>query len=473
MEVNMKKLALIGGGSVRTYYFVESLIKFYEKLGIGRLSIMDNDPERLRYFGGLALYLIKKAESSLKVELTDSLTDAVTDADYVVTTLRVGLEAARCKDERIALNLGLIGQETTGAGGFSYAIRTIPTILEYMRIIKEKAKPEVTVFNFTNPSGLVTQAIYDAGYDNVIGICDNATGIKIDVSEALKINACDIVVKVYGLNHLSWANSVEIGGVDILPKLMKNEGFIQSFHQFHYFDRDLIRSLGEIPNGYLYYYYHRERALRNLLAAPQSRGESICQINDEMMRELRKHDIEKEPEKCLEIYREYMHRREGSYMSIELGGVHQMYEPVDVASLGIAELLGRGTYHEVYEGYAGVVFNYIESVNNNKGIDLAISVPNRGAIPGMADEDVVEITCTIDKHGATPMKFGKIKPDNLLLMQTIKRYEKLTVEAVRERSYDKAVEALMIHPLISDYSLAKQLVQEYMKVNEPYIGRWQ
>lgn len=465
----MKKLALIGGGSVRTYYFVESLIKFHEKLGIDRLYIMDNEEERLTYFGGIAVYAIQKAESKLQVVLTDSVEEAVTDADYVVTTLRVGLEEARCKDERIALNLGVIGQETTGAGGFSYAMRTIPKILKYMEVIRRKAKPDVTVFNFTNPSGLVTQAIYDAGYDNVIGICDNATGIKMDISEALKVNASDLLVKVYGLNHLSWANSVEVGGVNILPKLIENDEFIQNFHQFLYFDRDLIRYLKEIPNGYLYYYYHRERALKNLLEAPLSRGETIYKINQQMMQELREHDINTEPEICLKIYQEYMKRREGSYMSIELGDSKILTHPIDTKNIGISELTGKVPYNEIYEGYAGVVFNYIDSVNHNKGIDLAISVPNRGAIPGMKDSDIVEVTCRIDKYGATPMKFDSINPTNLLLMQTIKRYEKLTVEAVREGNREKAIEALTIHPLVGDYTLAKQLIEEYQKVNKPFL----
>lgn len=467
----MKKLALIGGGSVRTFYFVESLVKFHEELGIGSLSIMDNDPEKLNIFGGIGAYIVKKSGSKLEVTLTEDFTEAVTGADYVVTTLRVGQDEARCRDERIALNMGLIGQETTGAGGFSYAVRTIPTILEYMRIIKEKSN-NATVFNFTNPSGLVTQAIVDAGYDNVIGICDNATGIKIDLSNALKINASEMVVGVYGLNHLSWANSVDIGGVDVLPRLMANEDFIRGFHQFDYFDRDLIRHLGEIPNGYLYYYYHRERALKNLLEAPMSRGESIKAINDKMMAELRKIDIDKEPERAIEVYRHFMHEREGSYMSIELGSGHQHFAPPDADKLGIRELLGNRPFNEVYEGYAGVVFNYIDSVNHNKGIDLAVSVANRGAIEGLADDDVVEVTCIIDKDGAHPMTFKNLPESNMLLVHTIKRYEKLTVEAVKHKSRELAVEALTIHPLVGSYSLAKELVDQYSEANKPYIGEW-
>lgn len=469
-----RKLALIGGGSVRTYYFIESLMKFYRDMDIGEVAVMDNDGEKLAYFGGIARYLAEREKSGLKVTLTEDAAQALRDADFVVTTLRVGQDKARTVDERTALELGVIGQETTGAGGFSYACRSIPVMLDYMRLIRETAKPDAPVFNFTNPSGLVTQAIYDAGYDNVIGICDNATGIKIDVASALQVNASDLMVKVYGLNHLSWANRVEVGGVDILPALMANESFLRSFHQFVYFDRDLIRRLGVIPNGYLYYFYHRERALRNLLAAPESRGEFICRNNEEMMEALRRHDIRTEPQTCLDIYRDYMHRREGSYMQIELGGEDIAVPPIDVDALGIRELTGRKSVTEVYEGYAGVMFNYIDSVKNNRGIDLAVSVPNRGAIPGMADDDVVEVTCTIDRRGAVPMRFAEseIAPSNLALMKTVKRYEKLTVEAVREKSRAAAVEALTIHPLVQDYDLAVKLVERYCALNEPWCGRW-
>lgn len=469
-----KKLTLIGGGSVRTYYFIESLMKFYREMDIAEVAVMDTDGEKLAYFGGIAKYLAESAQSGLIVTLTEDPVAAVKDADYVVTTVRVGQDWARTQDERIALNMGLIGQETTGPGGFSYAIRTIPTMLSYMALIRAHAKPGAPVFNFTNPSGLVTQALYDAGYDNVIGICDNATGIKIDLAKALQVNASDLMVKVYGLNHLSWANRVEISGVDILPRLMGNDHFVQDFQPFHYFDRNLIRRLGMIPNGYLYYFYHREKALKNLLAAKESRGEFILRNNEAMMAALRGHDITSEPQTCLEIYREYMHRREGSYMQLEMGGAESDAHGVDADKLGIRALAGNKPVTEVYEGYAGVVFNYIDSVKQDRKIDLAVSVPNRGAIPGMADEDVVEITCAVGKDGAVPMTFREeeIDPSCLALMKTVKRYEKLTVEAVRENSRAAAVEALTIHPLVQDYGLARQLVEQYCRLNEPWIGAW-
>ena len=469
-----KKLALIGGGSVRTYYFIESLLKFYREMEIGEVAVMDTDAEKLAYFGGIARYIVERTGESLCVTLSTDAKTALSDADYVVTTVRVGGDAMRTRDERIALSHGVIGQETTGAGGFSYAIRTIPVMLDYILMIREYAKPDATVFNFTNPSGLVTQALYDAGYDNVIGICDNATGIKTDVANALGVNASEVLVKVYGLNHLSWANRIEIGGVDILPKLLENDAFVQNFHQFLYFDRDLIRQLRCIPNGYLYYFYHRERALKNLLSARETRGEFILRNNTAMMEALRRHSIETEPETCLSIYRDFMHRRESSYMSIELGGEALHPERIDPKTLGVDALLGQKPVTEIYEGYAGVVFNYIDSRKEDKNLDIAISVPNRGAVLGMADDDVLEITCRIGKDGAKPMEFSaeEIDETNLALMKTIKRYEKLTVEAVRTRSKAAAREALMQHPLVGDYTLAKALVDEYAALNAPWIGEW-
>ena len=469
-----KKLALIGGGSVRTYYFIESLLKFYRDMEIHEVAVMDTDAEKLAYFGGIARYLALREGSDLCVSLTTDAVTALKDADYIVTTVRTGGDAMRTRDERIALSKGLIGQETTGAGGFSYAIRTIPVMIDYMRLIRTVTKPGALVFNFTNPSGLVTQALYDAGFDNVIGICDNATGIKMDLAKALRINASDLLVKVYGLNHLSWANRVEIGGVDILPRLFEKDSFVQNFHQFLYFDRDLIRKLRCIPNGYLYYFYHRERALQNLLSAKETRGEFILRNNTEMMEELRKYSIDLEPETCLAVYRDYMHRRESSYMSIELGGETLHPEGIDPKSLGIDALLGQKPVTEIYEGYAGVVFNYIDSQKNDKRIDLAVSVPNQGAVLGMEDDDVLEITCLIGRDGAKPMPFARQEIDetNLALMKTIKRYERLTTEAVRTHSKAAAREALMQHPLVGDYSLAKALVEEYTVLNEPWIGEW-
>ncbi|MEG1275894.1 MAG: glycoside hydrolase, partial [Ruthenibacterium sp.] len=353
------KMALIGGGGVRTVFFCQSLAKYADRLGITELRLMDNDAEKLNMFGRLAQFAVSQS-SNLKITLTESIEEAVSAVDYVVTALRVGGDAGRVKDERVALSLGVLGQETTGAGGFSYAMRTIPVLKEYMRIINEKSN-HATVFNFTNPAGLVTQALHLAGYHNTIGICDNATGTKMNLAQALNVDARDLFVRVYGLNHLTWADSITVRGAEIFPQLMANEQFIQNYHDFLYYDRDLVRKLNALPNGYLYYYYHRERALANILAAKQTRGESILALNREMVKKLCAVDIEKNPQRALDIYLATMDARNATYMATELGGKAAVKIPLDIESLGIDALKGAKGQMEVLEGYAGVALNYIEA----------------------------------------------------------------------------------------------------------------
>lgn len=464
------KIALIGGGGVRTVFFCQSLAKYAARVGIDELCLMDIDHEKLHIFGNLAKYAVRETDS-LKVELTESFEEAVTGADYVVTAIRVGYDEGRIKDERTALGLGVIGQETTGAGGFSYALRTIPVMKEYMRIIREKSN-HATVFNFTNPSGLVTQALYEAGYDNTVGICDNATGTKINLAEALQVDARELFVRMYGLNHLTWADSVTLGGVEILPELMKKEDFIQNYHDFLYYDRDLIRNMQALPNGYLYYYYHREKALHNILHADKTRGETIFALNQEMLKLMRGIEIEKEPEKAYKLYNEVMDARNKAYMSVELGGVQVPKVPLDVRSLGIPRLGQKKGKIEVLEGYAGVALNYIEAKVNDHRTDLAINVPNNGAIDFLEDDDIVEITCNVDKDGAHPVKIGHVPEDRRLLIQQVKLYEKRTVQAVKEKSLELGTMALMAHPLVSSYSLAKQLMQEYKAVHAEFLSEW-
>lgn len=465
------KMALIGAGSVRTVYFVESVVKYASRLGIDRLVLMDDNEEKLEIFGSLAMHTAAEAGCSVKLELATNFIEAVTDADFVVMTIRVGMDEARVLDERIALSHGVIGQETTGAGGFAYALRTIPVIVEYSRLIRKYSK-NAMIFNFSNPSGLVTQAVISDGYERIAGICDNATGMQINLAEALNVDTSDLFVRVYGLNHLSWADKVEVRGVDILERLMANDHFIANFKEFAYFDRDLVRMLKSIPNGYLYYFYHREKALKNMLSSNKSRGETIKEINDRMMEELRKVDIKRNPRTAFEIFRCFMHEREGSYMSMELGGQKNVLLPLDTGQLGIGGLADSSAGRQVYEGYAGVAFNCIEALNSGIPANIAVNVPNRGAIAGLRDDDVVEITCRIDREGPHPVSIEEIPEDNMLLIKQVKRYERLTVEAVRYKSSELAVEALMVHPLVNSYSLAKELFRDYRKAHEKYLEGW-
>lgn len=463
------KLALIGG-SVRTFYFMESLLKFCGRLGITSLSVMDNDPVKLEIFGGLCCVYgegkRQPAGCAAYGQHPGGCPGRPLRGDHHPGGKR--RHALPGRKDRSFPRPDWPGNHRSG--GYSYACRSIPAMLDICRAIREYAAPDCITFNFTNPSGLVTQAMHDAGYE-VIGICDNATGIKMDLARALQIGAGDLYVRVYGLNHLSWADRAEVGGRDILPLLLRNEQFVQNFHQFAYFDRDLIRTLGKIPNGYLYYFYHREKALAHMLSAKETRGESIHRINEQMMAELTAMDIRTQPEEMLDVYHRAMQRREGSYMQMETGGFDG-HTAINVHALGIPGLESLHSTQQVYEGYAGVAFNYIESAVTGHPIDLALCVPNNGAMDGMARDDVVEVTCMVGSDGAKPVKIGTIPEDEYLLIRTIKRYEKLTAAAVREKSLELGTLALMQHPLVGSYSLARELAREYARINEPYTGAW-
>lgn len=465
------KLALLGGGGVRSVFFAQSIAKYAARLNITELALMDCDEEKLSLFGTLSQYAVSGI-STLKVTLTTSVEEAVTGADYVVTAIRVGGDHSRTVDERVALNMGVLGQETTGAGGFSYAMRTIPVLLDYMKIIREKSN-NATVFHFTNPAGLVTQALHDAGYANTIGICDNATGCKIEMSKALGIDSGDLRMRVYGLNHLTWADSVEYRGVEILDTLLANEDFVEHYHDFQYYDRDLIRHIHAIPNGYLYYYYHRERALGNILSAVQTRGESVERLNNHLLETLRRIDVVKHPQEGLDAYLRFMRERDNTYMTTELKTSTRPEGALfSAAELGIPDAPQKKAGLELLEGYAGVALNYIESKQKNLGIDLAINVLNQGAIPFLRDDDVIEVTTLVDSTGAHPVKLGRIPEENELLIRQVKTYERYASAAIREKDLEKAAYALMNHPLVGSWSQAKELVRRYKLFHEQFLTEW-
>lgn len=449
------KIGVIGGAGVRTVIFINGLLKRYKKLNIDEVVLYDVNHEKLDVIGKLCRHVVNREGKDLKVREVYDAVDAIRGMDYIVTTLRVGGDHSRVVDEAVALKNGVIGQETTGVGGFSMAVRTIPVLLEYCDLI-EKHAPEAWIFNFTNPSGLVTQALHAAGHHRVIGICDAPSSMKYRMAEKLGVTEEDLYVEFFGLNHLSWIRSMQVRGEEIMPKLIADDDFMSSIQELEIFDRDIALKTGLIPNEYLYYYYHRERALSNINKSDMTRGQTIEQVNIKMMEELRAMDIDADPETALQTFLYYMQLRENSYMSIESGSANRPM--LERGSLPVPEGMG----------YAGVMLDCIEGMQSEEGRTLVLSVLNQGCIPFLSDEDVVEVTCKVSKNGIEPVKQQSIPEMCELYIRLIKRYERLTVEAVREHSEDKAVEALMLHPLVNSYSLAKKLIADY---NEAYGER--
>ena len=453
------KIGVIGGAGVRTVIFINGLLKRYKQLSIDEVVLWDTDTEKLGIIGKLCRHVVDREGESLKVREAKEAADAIRGMDYIVTTLRVGGDHSRVVDEGIALKDGVIGQETTGVGGFSMAVRTIPVLLDYCALIAKLA-PDAWIFNFTNPSGLVTQALHTAGCHRVIGICDAPSSMKYRMAHILGVPEEDLYVEFFGLNHLSWIRSVRSGGREIMPELIADDGFLASVQELAIFDPDVIRMTGMLPNEYLYYYYHREKALENILKSDMTRGQTIEKVNIEMMKELRAMDIGADPEGALQIFLWYMQLRENSYMSIESGSANRPL--IEKGKLPVPEGMG----------YAGVMLDCIEGMQSEEGRTLVLSVQNGDCLPFLAPDDVVEVTCRVSKNGIEPVKQKTVPPMCELLIRLIKRYERLTVEAVMDGDEELAVEALMLHPLVNSYSLAKKLIADYDEAyGGPMLGR--
>lgn len=457
------KLTIIGGGGVRTPRLIPSLLRRAERLNLQEVCLMDTDAEKLELIGGLCAAAAQQQSAPFRVTLTTDAEAAISGAQHIITSIRPAKEQGRALDERICFRHGVLGQETTGAAGFAMAMRSLPAILDYCRL-RERLAPDAWIYNFTNPAGLVVQGLHEAGVERVIGICDSANGAQHAVSRYLRVPLAQVRHEVYGLNHLSWTRSVRVqpepdgsGGEEVLPALLNDSAFIAATHM-QIFDPDLRATYQTFFNEYLHYYYHRDEALTALIAKPETRGEETARLTAELLERLREADAIKQPERGLAIWSEVMGRRGATYMAHARGDKPRPR----MESVG-----------EDDEGYAGVALGCIEAIATGTPHYTGLNVPNNGAIEGMADDDVVEVLCRVDRSGAQPIQIGTIHEDHLRLMQSVKRYERLAVQAILKRSKLLAVEALMMHPLIGSYPLAKKLVEAFLLAHHDLIGQWQ
>ena len=452
------KLTVIGGGGVRSMFLAKSLARKATSLGITELCFMDNNPKKLSIYGEMARKVASIIEPNLKFSLTTDAVEAVTDADYVITTIRVGEDDMRVKDERIALDHGVIGQETTGVAGFSFAMRSIPALIEYCELIKKYSKPSVKVFNFTNPAGIVSQALREAGYHFTFGICDAPSGMLAQFKKIYGKEDSTIEGEISGLNHCSFFTSIKLDGEEIIPKIINDpRAYVDT--DIRYFEKDLLLEKGYVPNEYLYYYFYADNALKNIQSSTETRGELIARVNRNMTAELSKIDVSKDFGKALEIYEKWYGVRDGSYMANETG-IKRNYE-------WKFDIYGGGD-----DGYAGVAIRYIEIVNEDKVEDMVLCVPNGDAIPYLDLSDVVEVTATVSKRGVVPHRFGYLGAYEVDLLQRVKEYERLGARAILNRDRALALKALSIHPLMVVEGAENNILEAYIAHNKEYCEGW-
>jgi len=427
------KIAVIGGAGVRTPLLVGGLTQ--SDLPIEQIALYDVDRARLATIGAVA----GRMAGGVPVTLSGSVAECVARADFVFTSIRVGGIDRRILDEAAAQRHGIVGQETVGPAGFAMAMRTIPHMVRYARQIGEAA-PRAWIINFTNPVGMVTEAMRTAS-DRVVGICDTPTELFEDVARVLELDSTRCYFDYFGLNHLGWLREVYSGGQPQLHRLWNDAGALRSIYRVPLFDSVSLRNLKLLPTEYVYYYDQPSRAFDSVRRAGQSRGQVIAELTRALFDSLEDPDAD-----IVARYTSYLWTRSASYMQIESGS-YGLTAPAQATGLS---------------GYDRIALGVVRAIHFNTNAIIPLSVENRGAIPSLLDDDFVEVPCVVNANGARPLQVGPIPDSVAPLMARVKEYERLTVRAALAQSLDGAREALTRNPLVPDAATADRLIADLL-----------
>ena len=431
------KIVTIGGGSSYTPELVEGFIKRYNELPVRELWLVDVEAgkHKLEIVGELAKRMVEKAGVPMEIHLTLDRREALKDADFVTTQLRVGLLDARIKDERIPLSHGLIGQETNGAGGMFKALRTIPVILDIDKDMAELCQ-NAFLINFTNPAGMVTEALLRYGKNKkVIGLCNVPINMEKAAANMLGVDHSRIRMDFVGLNHMVYGKKIFLDGSDVTNQVVdaiadgKMGAIVKNIKDFEW-DADFIKSLGMMPCPYHKYYYETQEMLESELkefAKGETRAEVVKRLEDDLFK------LYDDPN--LDIKPPQLEKRGGAL-------------------------------------YSDAACRLINSIYNDKGDIQPVDCRNNGAIEGLDDDSAVEVSCVITKEGPRPLAMGKLPLQVTGLVQEIKNFEKLVIEAAVTGDYHTALMAMSMNPLVPSDKMAKILLDELLVAHKDYLPQF-
>jgi 6-phospho-beta-glucosidase len=446
------------GAGVRAPFVLHGLVERQGELDLTEVVLHDDDPGRLDAITALGRFLCGAWGGTFDLRGEGDPRAALADSRFVFAAIRPGQERARTFDEELPLKHGVLGQETTGPGGFAMAMRTIPAMLEHARLIEEVA-PKALLVNFTNPVGIVTQALHDGSSIHVVGVCDGPVSMKRSIAAFLGVPGDRVHADYAGLNHCGWIHRVQVDGEDRLPELLDRFDELRKVDdQWRLFDTELVRRLGMLPMEYLYFFYYRDEAVENILRSGGTRAAQIAGINDALWPELRTRVDAADLDGAADAWTRAMETRGETYFARERG---EDLEPP--ATIDEEPELFEG------EGYEGVATAVMLTAARRLHVPMILDVPNRGAITFLGEDDVVEVTCMMDEHGAHPLAQGRLPAEAEELLRQVKRYERLTVEAAATGSYDTALEALMTHPLVGSYPLARSILDDYLSAHAEFL----
>ena len=419
------KIAVVGAGSTYTPELVDGLATRTDRLPVDELALLDIDAPRLEIVAGLAGRMLRKRGWSGRLTPTLDRDAALDGADFVVIQLRVGGQAARLVDETLPLRFGCIGQETTGPGGFAKALRTVPVVLDIAEVASRRAAPGAWILDFTNPVGIVTQALLDAGY-RAIGLCNVAINLQRRIAAARGVSPDRVQLEHVGLNHLTWERAVRVDGRDILPEMLADDDAAAAMGEELGFPVELLRGLCALPSYYLRYFYRTSDVLAEERAG-HTRATEVMEIE----------------RRLLELYR----------------------DPTLDVKPALLEQRGGAFYSEA-------AAQLMASLHASTGDVQVVNVRNAGTLPDLPPEDVVEVPARIDRDGAHPLPLEPLAPEMRALVQHVKAYERLTIDAAISGDRSIALRALLSNPLVAEWNVAVPLLDALLEANRSHLPRF-
>lgn len=499
-------VAIIGAAGVRTPQLVHALLLYGEELGLQEIRLMDIDGQRLEWMGLVVQELNRRAARPVELSFTVDASSALDGVDYALFTLRVGGVDARRADEQIPLKYGVLGQETTGPGGLAMALRTVPVMVRYLDILGRRS-PGAWAINLTNPAGLITQALADRGFGRVIGICDSPSELFRDLAQAIGIEKDRLWFDYFGINHLGWIKRVLYQGRDLLPAILADERALLR-HGREMMPASLIRALGVIPNEYLMFYYRSHEIVERLRESGLTRAVVIDELNRRLFLSLA--ELADDPEgraKALEVYQTYARARDASYMQLETSGEGAAGKGARAEAAGEPkagrERAGHGeegreaapsadpgafvdqlwkaasapAHHPEKDdageprGYSAIALRVLRGLHGTAPGVTVVNTVNGCALSCLDPTDVVEIPSLVDGNGIHPIRVeGPIPEHCRALLQAVKGYERLAAQAALEQSYELALQALIVHPLVPDARVAKRILDDLIAAHQAYLG---
>ncbi|MER6332663.1 6-phospho-beta-glucosidase [Streptomyces sp. NPDC001034] len=434
------RLTILGGGGFRVPLVYGALLTDRAEGRVTEVVLHDLDADRLHAVSRVLAEQAAGTPDAPRVSTTTDLDEALRGADFVFSAIRVGGLAGRADDERIALAEGVLGQETVGAGGIAYGLRTVPVATGIARRVARLA-PDAWVINFTNPAGLVTEAMSRHLGDRVIGICDSPVGLGRRLARVLGADPRDAFVDYVGLNHLGWVRGLRVAGRDELPRLLADPALLGSFEEGRLFGPDWLRSLGAIPNEYLHYYYFNRETVRAYQEAERTRGAFLRDQQARFYEEALRPDVS-----ALDAWDRTRAEREATYMS----------ENRETAGAGEREA------EDLSGGYEKVALALMRAIARDERTTLILNVRNSGTLPTLDADAVVEVPCTVDANGAHPLATAPLPAHAAALVGAVKAVEREILSAAESASRATAVKAFALHPLVDSVNVAGRLTDGYI-----------